>query len=81
MTEETSYEECIALPIGIGDMKIYELFDGLVLKMDAKMKSSLNTKANYLVWSNYQFLGLFFTSKEVSAQLNSQGEKHEKQKD
>ena len=42
---------------------------GLVLKMDAAMKSSLKTKANYLVWDKEKFLGQFFTSKEVSAQL------------
>lgn len=60
----------ITLPIGIGDMKIYGVFEGLVLKMDSKMKQSLNTKANYLVWDNEKFLGQFFTSKEVSAQLS-----------
>lgn len=43
---------------------------GLVLKMDAAMKSSLKTKANYLVWDKEKFLGQFFTSKEVSAQLS-----------
>lgn len=43
---------------------------GLVLKMDAPMKSSLKTKANYLVWDKEKFLGQFFTSKEVAAQLS-----------
>lgn len=74
-------------PIHIRETQIYHHYSkdsrllGLVLKMDAKMKSSLNTKANYLVWNNDQFLGQFFTNKEIIAQLNSQGEKHEKQKD
>ena len=63
-------------PIHIRETQIYQYYSkdsrllGLVLKMDAKMKSSLNTKANYLVWNNDQFLGQFFTSKEVSAQLS-----------
>jgi hypothetical protein len=63
-------------PIYVKETKIFHYYSkdskllGLVLKMDAKMKSSLNTKANYLVWNNDQFLGQFFTSKEVSAQLS-----------
>ena len=63
-------------PIYIRETKIFHYYSkdskllGLVLKMDTKMKSSLNTKANYLVWDNDQFLGQFFTSKEVAAQLS-----------
>ena len=63
-------------PIYVKETKIFHYYSkdskllGLVLKMDAKMKSSLNTKANYLVWNNDQFLGQFFTNKEVSAQLS-----------
>ena len=63
-------------PIYVKETKIFHYYSkdskllGLVLKMDAKMKSSLNTKANYLVWNNDQFLWQFFTSKEVSAQLS-----------
>ena len=66
-------------PIHIRETQIYHYYSkdsrllGLVLKMDAKMKSSLNTKANYLVWNNDQFLGQFFTNKEIVAQLNSKG--------
>ena len=63
-------------PIYVKETKIFHYYSkdskllGLVLKMDAKKKSSFNTKANYLVWNNDQFLGQFFTSKEVSAQLS-----------